>query len=150
MIKKDDYTLHEDSSMKFKIKVIQGLNNTIVGEVLITKSKISFLGDVDINTGKIVGSDIDIKGETVGKKILIFLEGRGSTVGSNVIYGLSRKGLAPKLIATCRAEPITISGAIYGEVPMISNLDEKIFKHLKNHEIVKVIIADSEAIIEET
>jgi predicted aconitase with swiveling domain len=136
--------------MKFKAKIIQGWKNDIVGEVLITKSKISFLGDVDINTGKIVGSDIDLKGESIKDKILIFPEGRGSTVGSNVIYGLSRKGLAPKLIATCRAEPITISGAIYGEVPMISNISEKIFDKLKNHDTVKVTIANGEAFIEKT
>ena len=136
--------------MKFKAKVIQAWNNTMIGEVLITKSKISFLGDIDINTGKIVGSDIDIKGESVRNKILIFLEGRGSTVGSNVIYGLSKKGLAPKLIATCRAEPITISGAIYGEVPMISNLSENVFDNFKNRDMVKVIITDGEAFIEKT
>lgn len=136
--------------MKFNAKVIQGWKNEIAGEVLITRSKISFLGDVDINTGKIVGSDIDIKGEIIVNKILIFPEGRGSTVGSNVIYGLSRKGLAPKLIATCRAEPITISGAIYGEVPMISNMSEKVFDQLKNHDTVRVTIAGGEAFIEET
>jgi len=134
--------------MKFRAKVIQGWKNELTGEVLITRSKISFLGDIDINTGEIVGSDIDIKGENVKDKILIFLEGRGSTVGSNVIYGLSRKGLAPKLIATCKAEPITISGAIYGEVPMISNLSEKVFDHLKNRDIVKIAIFNGEACIE--
>ena len=136
--------------MKFKTKVIQGWENEIVGEVLITRSKISFLGDVDINTGNIVGSDIDIKGENIKNRILIFAEGRGSTVGSNVIYGLARKGLAPKLIATCRAEPITISGAIFGEVPMVSNLSENAFDQLRNGDVVKVTIADGEAFIEET
>jgi len=136
--------------MKFNAKVIQRWKNGIVGEVLITRSKISFLGDVDAGTGKIIGSDIDIKGETVKDKILIFPEGRGSTVGSNVIYGLSRKGLAPKLIATCRAEPITISGAIYGEVPMVSNLSEKIFDQVKNHAKASVTIANGEALIEVT
>lgn len=135
--------------MKFKAKVIQGWKGEIIGEVLITRSKISFLGDVDINTGIIVGQDIDIKGENVKEKILIFPEGRGSTVGSNIIYGLSKKGLAPKLIGTCRAEPITISGAIFGEVPMISNLSEKIFDHLKNHAYSKISMLNGEAWIEE-
>ena len=134
--------------MRFKAKVIQGWLNEIIGEVLITKSKISFLGDVDINTGEIVGSDIDIKGEKVKEKILIFQEGRGSTVGSNVLYGLSRKGLAPKLVATCRAELITISGAIFGEIPMVSNLSEKTFDYLKNHDIARAVILNGEAYIE--
>ena len=59
--------------MKFNAKVIQGWEKEIAGEVLITRSKISFLGDIDINTGKIVGSDIDLKGELIGDKILIYL-----------------------------------------------------------------------------
>jgi uncharacterized protein len=134
--------------MRFNAKVIQGWNKDIVGEALVTRSKISFLGDIDSTTGNIVGSDIDIKGENIKDKILIFPEGRGSTVGSNVIYGLSKRGLAPKLIATCRAEPITISGAIYGEIPMVSNLSEEIFSKIKNHNIVKVTIVGSEAFIE--
>ena len=134
--------------MKFSAKVIQGWVGEISGEVLITRSKVSFLGDIDINTGEIVGPDIDIKGENIKNKVLIFPEGRGSTVGSNVLYGLSKKGLAPKLIGTCRAEPITISGAIYGEVPMISNLSEDIFNYIRNRDCVKISSPNREAYIE--
>lgn len=134
--------------MKYLAKVIQGWVGEINGEVLITRSKVSFLGDIDINTGEIVGPDIDIKGENIKNKVLIFPEGRGSTVGSNVLYGLSKKGLAPKLIGTCRAEPITISGAIFGEVPMISNLTEDIFNHIRNRDRVKISSSNKEAYVE--
>jgi len=133
----------------FRGRVIQGWSGEIRGKVLITKSKISFLGDVDLDTGKIVGTDLDIKGERISSKIFIFQEGRGSTAGSNVIYGLSRRGLAPKLIATHRAELITISGAIFGGVPMISNIDEKIFNFLDNGNEAKAYIRDNEACVEE-
>lgn len=135
--------------MIFRGLVIQGWSGEIRGKVLITKSKISFFGDIDLDTGKVVGADLDIKGENVSSKILIFQEGRGSTAGSNVIYGLSRRGLAPKLIATRRAELITISGAIFGEVPMISNIDEKIFDLLDNGNEAKAYIKDNTACIEE-
>lgn len=135
--------------MIFRGRVIQGWSGEICGKVLITKSKISFLGDIDLDTGKVVGTDLDIKGESVSSKILIFQEGRGSTAGSNVIYGLSRRGLAPKLIATRRAELITISGAIFGGVPMISNIDEKIFDFLDNGNEAKAYIKDKTACIEE-
>jgi hypothetical protein len=135
--------------VEFEAKVIQGWINEIIGKVLITRSKLSFLGDIDINTGEIVGSDIDIKGKNVKNKILIFPGSRGSTVGSNVLYGLSRKGLAPKLIATCSAEPITISGAIFGEVPMISNLSENVFDHFKNNDLGRVKIIEGKAYIKQ-
>ena len=108
------------------------------GEILITQSKISFLGDVDMDTGNIVGKDLDIFGENLSNKILIFSEGRGSTVGSNILYGLASKGLAPKLIITCIVDLITISGAIFGDIPMVICQEEKIFNEVKNGDFVKI------------
>jgi len=112
------------------------------GEILITQSKISFLGDVDMDTGEIVGKDLDIFGESLSNKILIFSEGRGSTVGSNIIYGLAIKGLAPKLIITCNIELITVSGAIFGDIPMIICQNEKIFNKFKNGDFVTINTID--------
>jgi predicted aconitase with swiveling domain len=90
--------------MIYKGRVIQEWNGELIGEILITKSKISFLGDVDPKNGGVVGPDLDIKGKHISNKILIFEEGRGSTVGSNILFALSKRGIAPKLLATCRAE----------------------------------------------
>jgi len=126
----------------FRAKVIQGWSGEIGGEVLITKSKISFLGDIDMNTGMVVGKDLDIQGEYLQEKIFIFPEGRGSTVGSNVLFGLAKRGLSPKLMGTCRAELITISGAIMGGIPMISELRDEVFDVLKTGDRAKVLILD--------
>jgi predicted aconitase with swiveling domain len=134
--------------VSFRAKIIQEWKGEISGEVLITRSKISFLGDVDLNTGMIVGQDIDVQGECIHDKIFIFSEGRGSTVGSNVLYGLAKKGLAPKLLATCRSELITISGAIMGGVPMISNLNEEVFEAFKTGESIKVFMMNGHAYLE--
>ena len=134
--------------MRYKGKTIQEWDGILIGKVLITKSKISFLGDIDQNTARIVGSDLDIKGKNISGKILIFLEGRGSTVGSNVLFGLSRRGLAPKLLAVCRAEPVTISGAIFGNIPMISDIDEGIFDYLKTGDKARSYVQGGEAYLE--
>jgi predicted aconitase with swiveling domain len=134
--------------LKFKAKIVQPWPNDIIGEVLISRSKISFLGDVDVKTGELVGSDLDIKGCSLTGKIFIFPEGRGSTVGSNVLYGLARNGLAPKLIGTCKTESITISGAIFGAIPMVSSIDEAIFREIKNGDTLKAHIQDDFAILE--
>ena len=134
--------------MKFRAKVIQGWEGQIEGEVLVTRMKISFFGDIDQNTGEVVGSDLDIKGEKIKGKIFVFSEGRGSTVGSNVLYGLAKKGLSPKLMATERAELITISGVIYGEIPMISNLSKDAFQFLKKGDWAQAYIIDGIAYLE--
>lgn len=134
--------------MKFEVSIIQEWKGAIYGEILITQRKISFLGDIDQQTGTVVGSDLDIKGETLKDKIFIFPESRGSTVGSNVIYGLAKQGYAPKLLVTHRAELITISGAVYGQVPMVSQLSLDAFQLLRLGETAKAYIQDGIGYIE--
>ena len=135
-------------TMKFTAKVIQSWTGEIVGKALVTRSKVSFLGDIDLNTGLIVGKDLDIRGQNVKDRVIVFPEGRGSTVGSNVLYGLARKGLAPKLIAVHRAEPITISGAIYGAIPMVSDIPVDLFEHLRTGELVRAWVSCEKANLE--
>jgi predicted aconitase with swiveling domain len=134
--------------MRFKVKVINGWKGEIVGDVLITEARISFLGDVDMKTGIIVGEDIDIKGQNIKDKVLIFREARGSTVGSNVLYGLAIRRLAPKLIATLHPELITMSGAIFGEIPMVSDIPKEVFKNLRLGDVVRAWIEGGNAYIE--
>jgi len=134
--------------MRFKAKVIQSWKGEIIGNALVTRSKISFLGDIDMNTGLVVGKDLDIRGENVKDRVLIFPEGRGSTVGSNVLYGLARKGLAPRLIAVHRADPVTISGAVYGAIAMVSEAPEELFALIATGDIVRAWISCEKANLE--
>lgn len=134
--------------MKFEVSIIQEWKGVIYGEILITQRKISFLGDIDQQTGTVVGSDLDIKGESLKDKIFIFPESRGSTVGSNVIYGLAKQGYAPQLLVTHRAELITISGAVYGQVPMVSQLSLDAFQLLRLGVTAKAYIQDGIGYIE--
>lgn len=135
--------------MRFRGEIIQPWTGEIVGDLLITQCRVSFLGDIDLQTGNVVGSDLDIRGMNISNKVFVFPEGRGSTVGSNVLFGLSKRGLAPRLLATCKPELITISGAIFGCIPMISNIDEKIFVELKSGTRVRVRIQRGKAYIED-
>lgn len=134
--------------MKFEVSIIQDWSGVIYGEILITQQKISFLGDIDQQTGIVIGSDLDIKDETLKDKIFIFPESRGSTVGSNVIYGLAKQGYAPRLLVTHRAELITISGAIYGQIPMVSQLSLDAFQLLRLGDRAKAYIQDGIGYIE--
>lgn len=134
--------------MKFEVSVIQDWEGIIYGEILITQHKISFLGDIDQQTGTVIGTDLDIKGKTLKNKIFVFPESRGSTVGSNVMYGLAKQGYAPRLLATHRAELITISGAVYGQIPMVSQLSLDAFQLLRLGDTAKAYIQDGIGYIE--
>ncbi len=82
------------------------------------KERISFLGDVDPSTGRLYIDDSDIS-----DAILVFPGGRGSTVGSYVIYQLKKSGHAPSAIINQRTETIVATGAIISDIPLVDNID---------------------------
>jgi predicted aconitase with swiveling domain len=83
---------------------------------------LSFLGGVDPKTGIIQDKDQQVQGQSVADRILVFPRGRGSTVGSYVIYELKCNGLAPAGIINLEAEPIIATGAIMSSIPMIDRV----------------------------
>lgn len=60
-----------------------------------------------------------LEGNSVAGTVLAFPYGKGSTVGSYVLYALTRNGHAPAAIVNTEAEPIIATGAIIGNIPMI-------------------------------
>jgi uncharacterized protein len=93
------------------------------GELLVSPAPISFLSGVDPATGIIVEKGHPKQGACIAGRVLAFPYGKGSTVGSYVLYALSRNGHAPAAIINTEAEPIIATGAIIGEIPMIDRID---------------------------
>jgi predicted aconitase with swiveling domain len=93
------------------------------GPLLVSPAPISFLAGVDPETGIIVEKEHPLKGKSIAGTVLTFPYGKGSTVGSYVLYALSRNGHAPAAIINAEAEPIITTGAILGEIPMVDRLD---------------------------
>ena len=56
------------------------------GEAIVTKDSISFLGGVDPDTGVVIDKKHELYNQCITDKILIIPSGKGSTVGSYVIY----------------------------------------------------------------
>ena len=96
------------------------------GPALVSKEPISFLGTVDPDTGKVVDPKHQLFGKDVGGKVLIFPGGKGSTVGSYVIYQLEKRGVAPAAMVNIRSEPIVAVGAIISGIPLVDGVSEEI------------------------
>jgi uncharacterized protein len=93
------------------------------GPLLVSPAPISFLSGVDPETGIIVEKGHPLAGKSIAGTVLAFPYGKGSTVGSYVLYALSRNGHAPAAIINAEAEAIIATGAIIGEIPMVDRLD---------------------------
>jgi len=93
------------------------------GEILATKDGISFYGGVEPETGKVVEKGHELEGQSVSGKILVFPEGKGSTVGSYVLYNLKKNGKAPLAIVNKECETIVAVGCIISEIPCVDRID---------------------------
>ena len=96
---------------------------TASGELLKTDTPISFLGGVDPRTGTIIDANHPLAGQKITGKVLAFPYGKGSTVGSYVLYALSRNGTAPAAIINTECETIIAIGSIIAGIPAVDRLE---------------------------
>lgn len=93
------------------------------GEALVSRMGISFYGGVDPETGQITEAEHDLQGQSLAGKVLVFPTGKGSTVGSYILYRLKHNGLAPTAIINADCETITAVGCIIAEIPCIDQVE---------------------------
>lgn len=93
------------------------------GEALVTTSPISFLGSIDPKTGVVIEKGHELAGKSIKGKVLVFPGGKGSTVGSYVIYQLKKNNAAPSAMINIKAEPIVAVGAIISDIPLVDSIE---------------------------
>jgi len=97
------------------------------GTAIVSTEPIGFYGGIDIKTGNVIEKGHPLEGKSVKDKILVFPCGKGSTVGSYVIYGLKKNGVAPAGIINKETETIVATGVILAGIPCVDQIDiEKI------------------------
>jgi uncharacterized protein len=107
----------------------------VVGEALVTGDDISFYGGCDPETGEIVEKDHHLEGKSVSGKILVFPSGKGSTVGSYVLYALKKADKAPLAIVNKIMDPVVAVGCIISEIPAVDQID---ITKIKNGQKIEV------------
>ncbi|MGD6805769.1 MAG: DUF126 domain-containing protein [Candidatus Bathyarchaeia archaeon] len=93
------------------------------GEALVTSMPISFYGGVDPNTGVVIEKGHELNGVSIKGKVLVFPQGKGSTVGSYTLYRLKKNGVAPAAMINRETETIVAVGAIISEIPFVDKVD---------------------------
>ena len=96
------------------------------GPALVSAEAISFWGDVDPGTGRIVNPRHPLYGERLGGQVLVLPQGRGSCTTSNILLELIRTDQAPAAIVSLTVEPVLAVGPLVGEalygrsIPMVT------------------------------
>src|SRR5271157_2740526 len=108
------------------------------GPALITKDPVSFYGGVDPTTGIITDKDHELFGTSITGTIFIFPRGKGSTVGSYVLYRMKKQGTSPAGIINLESEAIIAVGAIIASIPLVDQLDKNPLEVIQAGQLVKI------------
>ncbi len=106
--------------------------------MIISHDPLSFLGGVDPDTGNVIDQEHELFQQNISGKILVIPSGKGSTVGSYVIFQMAKNNTAPLAIIAIEAEPIIATGAIMASIPMVDQPKVDIFQVLKEDDVVEV------------
>ncbi len=105
------------------------------GEAITTTQPISFYGGVDPNTSEIIEKGHELQGKKMKGKILVFPNGKGSTVGSYTLYRMKKNGTAPAGIINKECETVVAVGTIISEIPCVDGID---ISRIKTGDIVRL------------
>lgn len=108
------------------------------GDALVTSQPISFLGSIDPKTGVVIEKGHELAGKSIKGKVLVFPSGKGSTVGSYVIYQLKKNSAAPSAMINVKTEPIVAVGAIISGLPLVDRVEKDPVTSIKTGDKVLV------------
>lgn len=90
------------------------------GPALVSHEAISFLGDVDIRSGTVVGDLPSVKGRALGGTVLVMPYTRGSAGAWRFLFQLFKHGHAPAaIICGTLPDPSVVQGAILAGIPIV-------------------------------
>lgn len=122
--------------MRFKGRRVVG--GQAEGEALVSADTVSFYGGVEAETGIITEPGHAVEGECITGKVFLFPTGKGSTVGSYVIYRMKKLGTAPIAIINHETEDIIVTGCVMAGIPLVDKLEKGSFNILKTGMHLKV------------
>lgn len=109
------------------------------GKAVVSKEPISFYGGIDPKSGKVIEKGHEIEGESVAGRILVFPQGKGSTVGCYTIYSMAKKKRAPSAIINVEADPVIAVGCCLAKIPLVDKLDKNPLEIIETGDFVEVI-----------
>jgi predicted aconitase with swiveling domain len=102
------------------------------GEALVSRDPVSFYGGVDPETGVVMERGHSVEGECVTGRVFVFPTGKGSTVGSYVIYRMKKLSTAPAAIVNLETEAILATGCVMSGIPLVDRIGEDAMDSLRS------------------
>jgi uncharacterized protein len=115
------------------------VKGTAVGPAIVSQTAFSFLGDVDIVSGYVVGKSSDLFGRSIKGHVLIVPSTRGSAGAWRFLYQLKVHGTHPIAIVTQELpDPSVVQGAIMTDIPIVVVPNLRIHEEIAQSSILNV------------
>jgi len=115
---------------RFKVKAL--CPGEFSAPALITRERVSMLGNCDPEKGLFIDPNSELKGATFSGKALVFTSGKGSTLWSFFMNATRRYGTQPAAIINREIDSLVVWACVLCDIPMFQVKDDSIFDHVKN------------------
>lgn len=126
---------------QFKCRMFLGSpgRKRIAAEAMVSPLPISFFGEVDMDSGRIIVKGHPCEGMEVAGKILVMPGAKGSTANSLSLRNLSVKGGAPRaIVTTIPPDYNLVEGVILGKIPLAYCKRQDLLDRVKNGDRIEM------------
>ena len=108
------------------------------GEALVADATLSFWGEVDAVTGKVIAVGHPLEGETLKDRVLVIRSTKGSSGTPMILHLAKLEGNAPVAFVNVEVDGLAALGCIVNEIPMMTDLEQNPFDVIETGDRVEV------------
>lgn len=108
------------------------------GEALVADATLSFWGEVDPVTGKVIAVGHPLEGESLQGRVLVIRSTKGSSATPMILRLAKLEGTAPVAFVNVEVDSLAALGCIVNEIPMVTGLDRNPFECIRSGDHVVV------------
>ena len=123
---------------KIVLKANRKFGSELEGEALVSHDPIHFTLDIDSETGIVMGTKHDLRGENITNKILVIPSAKGGVQSAMSIVELLRCGCSPRALLYDKTNPIMVQGAVMANIPIMDGFDQNPVEVIKSGDWVKI------------
>lgn len=123
---------------RFLLHALGVVKGKAEGYALVADATLSFWGEVDPVTGRVIGKGHPLEGQSLAGRVLVIRSTRGSSATPMVLNLARLEGVAPAAFINVEVDSLAALGAIVNGIPMVTDLERDPFQTIRTGDYVIV------------
>jgi len=108
------------------------------GVALVADATLSFWGEVDPVTGRVIAVGHPLEGQSLKGRVLVIRSTKGSSATPMVLSLAQLEGTAPVAFVNLEVDSLAALGSIVNRIPMVTDLERNPFEVIRTGDQVEV------------